>query len=651
MKAKFTLLIALMLTGLFQVWAQRAVKTKDLEAHIYDHDTLVFSADSSIYKVENLGENVNTDHVESGPRISPDGKTLYFFRIDTTINTKRAQEYTSKIYVSEFNPKDSTWSVAEEIGKPLNSKGANSVQSVIQDGKVLILTNEYLKNGLTKNGISMSTQKGSKWTFPEPIKIPHYHNDARYSVHITNDGKTMLLAVHNVHDKTALGEQDLYVCFLQADGKHWSNPINLGPKINTPKSEGTAFLASDGKTMYFSTNGRGGLGGYDIFKTERLDSTWTNWSKPQNMGAPFNTKDNEFYFSIPEKGDYAYLSHHYKTSDKLEHSDIVRIKLIEGPKPKLLILEGFTFNKFTNQKIDAKIIFRDSKGNIVKSPVKKQSSTITDTTTSTMTAGYYKELPIGEKYTYEVIADGYKTIKGDLDATQYGKYTEKKLDFYLELDPLLMLTMKFVDENTGKPIDIPVNVKIKQMPEKEFAQGASSVTEGFYSELPGGYDYEFEFQAHGYLFKIGKKDLRNFTERKKEEMVVKLKPLLNLTFQVENIEFDVNKATLRPASFPPLDTLVRIMKHIPEIVVEIQGHTDSDGTNAANITLSQNRAQAVVDYLVQHGINKEQFKAQGYGEEQPLVPNDSKENKQRNRRVMFKVLEVKGDHIKIQGHN
>ena len=89
------------------------------------------------------------------------------------------------------------------------------------------------------------------------------------------------------------------------------------------------------------------------------------------------------------------------------------------------------------------------------------------------------------------------------------------------------------------------------------------------------------------------------------------------------------------------------MEHIPEITVEIQGHTDSDGSNASNLRLSQRRAQSVVDYLVQHGISKQQFKAKGYGEEVPLVPNTSKENKQKNRRVMFKVIEVRGDHIKV----
>ncbi|MCP4521650.1 MAG: OmpA family protein [Cytophagales bacterium] len=638
MKAKLTLLITLLFSGLLSVFAQKAVKSGDLEHHVYEKDTIVFSKDSSIYKVENLGENINSDHVESGPRISPDGNTLYFFRIDTVYNRKKAQEFESDIYFSEYNPKDSSWSKAENIGKPLNGHGANSVQSVLADGDHLVLTNKYMKNGLTKNGISMTERKKkgkNKWTFPKTIKIRHFHNDTRYSVHMNNEGTVMILAVHDTHDKEALGQQDLYVSFKEKDGKHWTKPKNLGPKINTPKSEATAFLAKDGKTMYFSTNGRRGQGGYDIFYSERLDSTWTNWSKPKNMGVPFNTKDDEFYFSIPDKGDYAYLSHHFKTSDKLEHSDIVRIKLLEEAKPKLLVLDGFSFDKITKDTIASVVVFKDEKGNVI------------DSVDCSISEGYHEELPLGQKYTYEVIAkeSGYKILEGEIDATGYGKYHEETLNFELERTPLLMLTMKFINKETGKPIEVPVHVEIKELPNKIVAD--TNANESFYVELPGGYDYELHFVANGYLPIIENKDLRDFIEYKKEEMIVEMQPLIGLEFNVKNIEFDVNKAVLRPTSFPSLDSLVRIMKDIPEIVVEIQGHTDSDGSDAANLSLSQRRAQSVVNYLVQHGISAKQFKAQGYGERQPIATNKTKEGKQKNRRVMFKVLEVNSDKYKL----
>ena len=134
----------------------------------------------------------------------------------------------------------------------------------------LILSNVYMKNGLSKKGISQSVLRGDKWSFPEEVKVKGLKNDGHFSVHMTNDEKVILLSLHN---KESLGGLDLYVSFLNEDGKTYSHPLDLGPVINTPANEATAFLSSDLKTMYFSSNGHTGrVGGYDIFKTERKDS-------------------------------------------------------------------------------------------------------------------------------------------------------------------------------------------------------------------------------------------------------------------------------------------------------------------------------------------------------------------------------------------
>lgn len=108
-----------------------------------------------------------------------------------------------------------------------------------------------------------------------------------------------------------------------------------------------------------------------------------------------------------------------------------------------------------------------------------------------------------------------------------------------------------------------------------------------------------------------------------------------------NIEFDVNKANLRPSSFPLLDSIVIFLKKHPRLMIEVQGHTDSDGSNMMSWNPSQRRAQSVVNYLVIHGIYKTRFRAQGCGEERPLVPNTSKENKAFNRRIVFRIMEIK----------
>ena len=108
--------------------------------------------------------------------------------------------------------------------------------------------------------------------------------------------------------------------------------------------------------------------------------------------------------------------------------------------------------------------------------------------------------------------------------------------------------------------------------------------------------------------------------------------------RLNNIFFEFAKSVLKEASFPELDRLVGILNKNPELKIEIAGHTDDVGTDASNQTLSQDRAQSVVNYLQSKGINISRLSAKGYGESKPDVPNNSDENRAFNRRVEFKIL-------------
>ncbi|MEO0473009.1 MAG: OmpA family protein [Bacteroidota bacterium] len=151
--------------------------------------------------------------------------------------------------------------------------------------------------------------------------------------------------------------------------------------------------------------------------------------------------------------------------------------------------------------------------------------------------------------------------------------------------------------------------------------------------------YQFNTSATGYFFNLSEIELDkdNLTEDLNHDIL--LDPLAEgASIVLENIYFDVDKATLRIESMEELDRLVKIMEENPALVVEIGGHTDSDASNDYNTRLSQNRAQSVVDYLGEAGIPSTRMLAQGYGEEQPIVPNDSQANKQLNRRTEFKII-------------
>ncbi len=107
---------------------------------------------------------------------------------------------------------------------------------------------------------------------------------------------------------------------------------------------------------------------------------------------------------------------------------------------------------------------------------------------------------------------------------------------------------------------------------------------------------------------------------------------------MENIFFDSGDAQLKEESKAELDLLVNYLKDLPDMILEIGGHTDSDGTEESNVILSEDRAKAVYAYLVSRGVNESRLRFKGYGEMQPLVPNDSESNKEKNRRTAFKVL-------------
>ena len=148
------------------------------------------------------------------------------------------------------------------------------------------------------------------------------------------------------HRRETRGSKDLYVSFLEPDSV-WSEPKNMGNIINTAEDEFTPFLASDNKALYFSTKGHAGYGENDIFVSRRLDETWTNWSEPVNLGPTINSTGWDGYFTIPASGEFAYLC---SQNDSFGYEDIFRIKLPEANKPEpVAILSGSVLNSVTSK--------------------------------------------------------------------------------------------------------------------------------------------------------------------------------------------------------------------------------------------------------------------------------------------------------------
>lgn len=251
-------------------------------------------------------DSVNSAYDEQNPRLSPEGKRLYFTRSGHPENVGGKIDK-GDIWYSELTS-DSTWTKARNAGSIINHPGLNGVAGFSADGKTIYLLNyfdpEGFAGGTIRNGISKSTLENGEWTKPEKLKITYFANNSEYiSASISPDEKVLILSMRSFD---TFGNEDLYVTFKQGDS--WIQPRNLGSTINTFSEEWAPFLSADKTTLYFSSNGHGGMGSRDIFVSKRLDESWINWSKPVNLGSDINTKGVELGYSIPNQGSMAFFS-------------------------------------------------------------------------------------------------------------------------------------------------------------------------------------------------------------------------------------------------------------------------------------------------------------------------------------------------------
>ncbi len=367
---------------------------------------------------ENLGSNINTVYDEIAPIISPDGKYLFFDRryYPQNIGEKRDKD---DIWYSEKQT-DSTWSLAKNIGPPLNNEFPNFIQAVTSDGNSVLLANEYLPSGELAPGVSISNKTKDGWSFPIIQNIRKFRNHSQHANYfLTSDGQYLLMAIEG---NDSYGELDLYVSQRLSDNE-WSEPKNLGADINTIAHDYSPFLATDGLSLYFSSEGHAGYGKADIFVSKRLDDSWQHWSKPQNLGPVINSKDMDSKYNIPASGEYAYFS---STHNSIGRNDIYRIKLPKEIKPNPVVLvSGFVLNKKDSSALDARVI-------VEKLP---EGTEIAIARSNPNNGAFSIVLQANQQYGFRAVALNYFDDNRNLDISDIKRYTEIK-DQNLYLSPI-----------------------------------------------------------------------------------------------------------------------------------------------------------------------------------------------------------------------
>ncbi len=512
------------------------------EANMADVRNILAGANFNVQQIMTFTSNkepldgwVNSRYAEAKPLISYDGNTLFFSRMYHPENTTGRSDPQDIYFSKHLN---TFWSAAENIGFPLNDQFANGVCSISPDGNKLLVNNAYRADGTVEPGVSVSVKTATGWSRPRKLEIEDFENYSQFQdFFISADERVILMAVQR-HD--GLGDQDLYVS-VKNGPESYSKPVNLGNKINTNGAEFAPFLAADNSTLYFSSNGHGGYGDCDIFKTRRLDTSWQNWSEPQNLGPAVNTSSWEAYFSITAAGDFAYFVS--SEGDRHNTQNIYKISLLQPVKPEstenLLAFQGRVFDAITQEPLSSQLIIEN----------------------------------VEQKKPYRTMSD--------------------------------------------------------------------EITGNFLLYLPKGADYEFTVRAPGYITFFDLLDLKSTQGEESLFRNIYLTPIKpEQVFILNNLLFEQSKPILLEDSYQTLEKLITILNENPEMKIQLAGHTDAYGPSKSKEVLSYRRVEKIKEYLVQYGIDKKRIETVGYGGAKPIAPNDTEENRSKNRRVEIKVLDV-----------
>ena len=425
---------------------------------------------------------------------------------------------------------DGKWQTATYLSDKINSEFNEGALSLSQNGKIIFFTGCNRPDGLGRCDIYITQKKGNDWSKPFDISPPVNTAGWESQPSISSDGRTLYFVSNR---KGGYGGYDIWKSTLTERG--WSEPENLGPNINTAYDEQSPFIHPDDSTLYFCSNGWPGMGGKDLF-VSRLGKDG-KWQKPENLGYPINSSGDENGLTLTANGAYAFFS-----SNNLNGSggfDIYTFELPKNMRPhQVTYVKGTVNDAITRQPLESEVEIVDLE----------------------------KDIPVYQDYS--------SAEQGDFLATI----------------------------TTGK-------------------------------------NYGLNISRNGYLFYSANFSLIGHENNNPFNIAVLLQPIeVGNKVILKNIFFDTNKSEIKDESKPELKKLVDFLNLNPTVHIEVSGHTDNVGSDQLNQKLSENRAKSVYQYLITNNINPTRLVYKGYGQTQPVTSNDNEEDRAKNRRTEFKII-------------
>lgn len=590
----------------FENWKSKDPKCDQKKA---DQWLALLRRDDQAVTIENMGSSINTSNDEYVPRVSADGKYLYFISEDRSGGLGGED-----IWYCERNT-DGHWGSPQNF-RQLNTSSHEGILAISPDGNVAIVFGNY-PGSFGDGDLFYSVKTENGWSYP--CNLGGTINTKKWESLATlgPDGKTL---IYSTDGRDGKGNSDLWVTQLTEKG--WTTPKNLGSTINTKEDEKWPFIAADGKTLYFSSDGHFGFGGSDLFMVRRLDDSWTNWSEPVNLGRYINTLNDDKDFSVSGSGINGFVTRS-GAADGYGSNDIYSFYVPVQFRPEQVFNVYGRVNDENDSNAFVTIHYYDL------SDGKEVNFTSTDKKDGMYTVSLQK----GKKYQVEINMKGYLYFTTVLDLSNPDLLRKKeafkeKLKFkQTEIDRIqhdldqqnaaLKAAMQSGSEDIQKMFD-QVQTTLAQL-RKSLNDLEQLMAEAKYNWL----------EEEGQSLNL-RQDYTLQTAR------------IGAKFELKNIFFEFGKATLTKESETELDKLYEIMAK-SEIVIELGGHTDSIGSKEANQKLSQDRVNSVKTYLVGKGIDGQRIQAVGYGEEQPVASNSTEKGRAMNRRVEVKILKLQMD--------
>jgi OOP family OmpA-OmpF porin len=517
----------------------------------------------TLVALQHLGNDVNKPHIEFSPIPVSKDEIIYGSLAMDELKYYELTEAkpTRKYYVA--TRENGKWVNHGELDGPFNTEDVHVGNGAFSpDGQRFYFTRceENWKNEVVCHlWVSKRNQRG----WDEPQKLNELVNPAKYSATqptVGIESKRKREVVYFVSNRPeGYGGEDIWYTIYDAKKKTYSTPRNAGKSVNTPRDEVTPFYFETERKLFYSSNGRSGLGGFDVYYSR---GELKEWTPATNVGYPLNSSADDISYCLTEAGDNGFIVSNRSGGNQLLHATCCD--------------DIYEFYKTNPVHL------------FVKGTVAQFSGDETQNTNLSYWDIYNKPTVQGAKVDLYITENGKEVFLRSIE-------TDAKGEFLVPLEQHMEYRIRVTKE--------------------------------------GYLNNEAQLSTMGYTM----------SDTLSSNFGLTLTPETALTLQ--NIEYEYNSAELTPQAKVTIDNyLLKILNINPEIKIELGSHTDDKGSDDYNKKLSQQRAESVVKYLTQKGINPKRLVAKGYGESKPIAPNsnpdgsDNEAGRQKNRRTEFKVI-------------